>query len=68
MGYVELIRQGSNATEVKEYLAGGDIVAITIRIPQNLRDAAKESANLQGMSFSALVRKCLIIELAEEKK
>lgn len=68
MSYTELIRQGSNATEIKEFLAGGDIVPITIRIPQNLRDAAKESANLQGMSFSALIRKCLIVELTKEKK
>lgn len=68
MSYTQLIRRGSSTTEIKEYLAGGDMSPITIRIPRNLRDAAKESANLQGMSFSALVRKCLIAELTDEER
>ena len=41
----------------------GDQVAITIRIPDTLRDAAKEAAALKGTSLSAYIRECLIEEL-----
>lgn len=39
---------------------------MTLRIPDTLRDAAKEEAVLRGMSFSAFVRTCMIEELAEK--
>ena len=44
----------------------GDQVSVTLRIPDTLRDAAKEEATLRGMSFSAFVRTCMIEELAKK--
>lgn len=44
----------------------GDQVSVTLRIPDTLRDAAKEEAALRGMSFSAFVRTCMIEELAKK--
>lgn len=63
MGYADMIRNDANPTDIREYLVSGDQTAITIRIPETLRDAAKEAAVLRGTSFSALVRECLIKEL-----
>ena len=40
---------------------------MTLRIPDTLRDAAKEEAALRGMSFSAFVRTCMIEELAKKR-
>ena len=40
-------------------------VPVTLRIPETLRDAAKDEAALRGMSFSAFVRTCMIEELAK---
>ena len=65
MAYIDLVKKNADATELREYLIDGDMTAITIRIPKNLRDSAKDAAALQGMSFSSLVRKCLIQELTE---
>ena len=66
MKYSDLIEKGSSPTEIQRYLAEGEQVAITIRIPKNLRDAGKEGAELKGMSFSALLRVALINELARK--
>mgnify|MGYP004510984433 CR=1 FL=1 len=44
----------------------GDQVSVTLRIPDTLRDAAKEEATLRGMSFSAFVRTRMIEELAKK--
>lgn len=63
MGYADMIRNDANPTVIREYLVSGDQTAITIRIPETLRDAAKEAAVLRGTSFSALVCECLIKEL-----
>lgn len=63
MGYADMICNDANPTDIREYLVSGDQTAITIRIPETLRDAAKEAAVLRGTSFSALVRECLIKEL-----
>lgn len=63
MGYADMIRNDANPTVIREYLVSGDQTAITIRIPETLRDAAKEAAVLRGTSFSSLVRECLIKEL-----
>ena len=63
MGYADMIRNDANPTDIREYLVSGDQTASTIRIPETLRDAAKEAAVLRGTSFSALVRECLIKEL-----
>ena len=42
------------------------LVSDDARIPDTLRDAAKEEAALRGMSFSAFVRTCMIEELAKK--
>lgn len=60
MSYSELLKQNADPTEIQEYLVNGKMTAVTVRIPQNLRDSAKEAAALKGMSFSTLVRMCLI--------
>lgn len=63
MTYSELLKRGADSTEIQEHLVDGEMTAVTIRIPKNLRDGAKEAAALKGMSFSTLVRMCLIDEL-----
>lgn len=63
MSYAKLAEGNANETEKRTHLVGGDTVAVTIRIPANLRDAAKEEAALRGTSFSALLRESLIDEL-----
>ena len=65
MTYSELLKRGADSTEIQEHLVDGEMTAVTIRIPKNLRDGAKEAASLKGMSFSTLVRMCLIDELTK---
>ena len=64
MKYSELVESGATTTDKREFLSGGDTTAITIRIPKNLRDAGKEAAALNGVSFSAYVRMCMLEKLA----
>ena len=45
MGYADMIRNDANSTDIREYLVSGKQTAITIRIPDTLRDAAKEAAD-----------------------
>jgi predicted DNA binding CopG/RHH family protein len=65
MEYKDLLKDGADETEIQDYLSQGDAKAITIRIPENLRDSAKQAAELRGMSFSAYVRTCLISDLSK---
>lgn len=65
MDYAELLKNDACATDMQKYLAEGDMTAITIRIPKNLRDAAKEAAAMRGMGFSAFLRMCMIKELTK---
>ena len=65
-GYKELIKGNPGETEIRSFLVNGDQVSVTLRIPDTLRDAAKEEAALRGMSFSAFVRTCMIEELAKK--
>lgn len=62
----ELIKSNPDETEIRSFLVNGDQVSVTLRIPDTLRDAAKEEAALRGMSFSAFVRTCMIEELAKK--
>ena len=64
--YTELIKGNPGETEIRSFLVDGDQVSVTLRIPDTLRDAAKEEAALRGMSFSAFVRTCMIDELAKK--
>lgn len=60
MDFTSLVNTGATKVDQQAYLVDGDNVAVTIRIPSNLRDAVKEVASLRGMSFSAYVRMCMI--------
>ena len=64
--YRDFIDDSPSETEIRSYLVEGDRVSVTLRIPDTLRDAAKEEASLRGMSFSAFVRTCMIEELAKK--
>ena len=66
MGYRELVDKGADRTEIQSYLAQGDMVTTTIRIPANLKTAIAEEASLSGMSFSAYIRQCAIQRLTTE--
>ena len=64
MKYRELLEGKATDTEIREYLADGSAVAITFRIPENLKAAAQEEARMRGMSFSAFMRMCMMNELS----
>ncbi|WP_277070841.1 YlcI/YnfO family protein [Slackia exigua] len=64
--YAELVDSNASETEIRRHLVDGNRVSVTLRIPDTLRDAAKEEAALRGMSFSAFVRTCMIEELAKK--
>lgn len=66
MKYAELIESGAKQTEIQAFLTDGETVPVTIRIPKNLRDSAKEAAALRGVSYSAFVRMCMIQELSRK--
>lgn len=65
-GCKDLIAKKPSETAIRSYLVEGDQVSVTLRIPDTLRDAAKEEAALRGMSFSAFVRTCMIEELSRK--
>ena len=65
MTYAELLDKHAGENEIRSFLVDGDTVPVTMRIPANLRDCAKEAAALRGMSFSAFMRACMIDELAK---
>ncbi len=68
MKYSEFVEAAETTkTERQEFLTGGEMTAITIRIPKNLKDAAAERASLRGISFSAYTRMCMIDNLANEE-
>lgn len=66
MNYRELVIKGANRTEIQTFLSEGDMHSTTIRIPDNLRDAASAEAKLSGISFSAYIRMCLMEKLSSE--
>ena len=65
MKYSEIIESDAKDSVVQTFLVDGEVVPMTIRIPSNLRDSAKEAAALRGMSLSAFVRNCMIQELSK---
>lgn len=67
MKYSELVDSGATEGQLQEHLADGDPIAITLRVPKNLKDAAAEAARLRGVSFSAFIRNCIINELAQTR-
>ena len=66
MRYAELVESNATEREIKEYLVDGEATTITLRIPGNLHESAKEVAALRGMSLSAFVRNCMIQELSKK--
>lgn len=65
MKYSELLDSGAAPGELQSFLVDGNAVPVSMRIPENLRDAAKEAAELSGMSFTSFVKMCLIERLSE---
>ncbi len=61
----ELVASNASKTDIRRYSADGNQISVVLRIPDTLRDAAKEAA-LRGVSFSAFVRTCMIEELAKK--
>lgn len=63
MDYLELIKVDVDENANRQYLSEGEQVTITIRLPKNLRSAAKKYADLQGSNFNALGSAGLIEQL-----
>lgn len=68
MKYSDLLNDSASEVDIQRHLAEGEQVAITIRIPKNLKEAAAEAAELKGMNFSAYIRTCLIDDLSKGAK
>ena len=68
MKYSELVESGATKKQRQEFLTDGDMAIVTIRIPQNLKDAATEAASLKGIGFSAYARMCILDSLANSKQ
>lgn len=68
MNYADLIDGNITEGELKARLVEGENVAVTVRIPKNMRDMAKQAAELSGMSFTSLVKMSLIEHLAERDR
>lgn len=66
VNYADLIDGNVTKSELKAYLVEGENVAVTVRIPKNMRDVAKQAAELSGVSFTSLVKMSLIEHLAEK--
>ncbi|MBR3159222.1 MAG: hypothetical protein IKF14_08995 [Atopobiaceae bacterium] len=66
MKYAELINSGASPTEIQSYLVDSELVPVTIRIPRNLRDSAKEAASLSGLTFTSFIKRLMIEELSRK--
>ena len=67
MKYADLIDGNVTPSELQAFLVDGRSVAVTVRIPENMRDAAKEAAELSGVSFTSLVKMSLIEYLTKKE-
>ena len=45
--FADLVTKGATDTEQKRHLAEGGQIAITLRVPKNLKEAAQEQASLK---------------------
>lgn len=68
MSYSDLLKSNANETDIRSYLTEGNQVSVAFRIPQNLRDRAKQTAELRGMSFATFMRMCIMNELAKREQ
>ena len=57
MNYTELVESGAKQAEILTFLAGGETVPVTIRIPRHFRNSAKEAAAF-AVSATALSCAC----------
>lgn len=66
MSYKDLIESGASTPEMQSYLTDSELVTVTLRLPRNMRDTAKEYATLNGLNFTSLVKQCLIEKLTKK--
>lgn len=50
-------------SDKRRWLIEGDVVSVTLKLPGNLRDAARDEAALRGTTLSSFLRELLIAEL-----
>lgn len=63
MSYKDLVESGASVPEMQAYLTDAELVTVTLRLPRTMREAAKEYASLNGLTFTSLVKQCLIERL-----
>ena len=68
MKYADLIDGEATPCELRSFLVDGENVAVTIRIPKNMHDAAKDATALNGVSFTSLVKMSIIECLSKKEK
>ena len=56
MLYGDQLQKLAGTNEKRSFLVSGEPEVVTVRLPKNLHEAAKEAASLCGTSFSAYVR------------
>ena len=66
MKYSELVESGAPTSELQSYLVDSELVTVTLRLPRTMRESAKEYANLNGLTFTSLVKQCLTERLTEK--
>lgn len=64
MKYAELVGSGASTPEIQSFLVNSELVTVTLRLPRTMRDSAKEYATLNGLTFTSLVKQCLIEKLS----
>ena len=67
MKYSKLVDSGATITELQEFLTEGETVPVAVRMPENLRDSAKEIAALSGMTFTSFVKQAMIEKLSKKE-
>ncbi|WP_165044551.1 hypothetical protein [Adlercreutzia sp. ZJ138] len=66
MSYKDLVKSGASTPEMQAYLTDSELVTVTFRLPRTMRDSAKEYATLNGLTFTSLVKQCLIEKLTKK--
>ena len=66
MGYRQLVCNGTGCTAIQTFFARGDMIATTIRIPENLKDTVSEEALLSGMDVPAYIGQYVISNLVNQ--
>ncbi len=66
MSYKDLVESDASTPEMQAYLTDSELVTVTLRLPRTMRDSAKEYATLNGLTFTSLVKQCLIEKLTKK--